>query len=610
MNAFSLQPGRILPLAMTLIGLMGGCRREAPAESETAVRADPQAAASAIGPESSALEPHLDDGWCGGHGVPESVCTRCNAALIPQFKEAGDWCSEHGLPESQCALCHPDVPAKWAALDPSRTAAEAEPAELPPVEPATGPTSAIIVEAGGRRRALGDSDPLCQIENSRIRFRDRAIAQQAGIESAPVGMRRMSAAIEVPAEVQFDARRVTRISPRVPGVVRAVRVQVGAEVDAGALLAVLDSPVIGETKSAYIERQQDLAVAAGDQERIETIAAGIAQMLAVVTSAATAAEIQTGLAGAAIGEARARLLRAHANLQLARATAEREARLFGEKIGAEKDLQAAQAGLAAAEAEFLALREEIAFTSQRERRAAERSVQVARAALEATDRRLRILGLSTEQIAAIGNEPADALSQCEVRSPVAGRIVECNVAHGESVDATESLFVVADTARLWLMASVYERDLPALRAGLPVQFTVDGMPGRQFDAVLTWISAQVDDQSRLVRVRAELANADGLLRANMFGQARIVLRANDEVLSVPVAAIQSDGCCQLAFVREADDVWAPRKVRLGAREGDFVEVVRGLAAGEVIATAGTFLMKTEILKGNIGAGCCAVETGR
>lgn len=47
--------------------------------------------------------------WCGEHGVPESMCTRCNAALIPAFKATGDWCDEHGLPESQCLACNPDL---------------------------------------------------------------------------------------------------------------------------------------------------------------------------------------------------------------------------------------------------------------------------------------------------------------------------------------------------------------------------------------------------------------------------------------------------------------------------------------------------------------------
>lgn len=53
--------------------------------------------------------PGSHEDWCGEHQVPESLCTRCNASLIPAFKATGDWCAEHGLPESQCLLCNPDL---------------------------------------------------------------------------------------------------------------------------------------------------------------------------------------------------------------------------------------------------------------------------------------------------------------------------------------------------------------------------------------------------------------------------------------------------------------------------------------------------------------------
>lgn len=56
--------------------------------------------------------------WCKEHVVPESICTRCNASLIPKFQEKGDWCKEHGLPESQCIECHPELKAKFEAMAP------------------------------------------------------------------------------------------------------------------------------------------------------------------------------------------------------------------------------------------------------------------------------------------------------------------------------------------------------------------------------------------------------------------------------------------------------------------------------------------------------------
>jgi cobalt-zinc-cadmium efflux system membrane fusion protein len=136
------------------------------------------------------------------------------------------------------------------------------------------------------------------------------------------------------------------------------------------------------------------------------------------------------------------------------------------------------------------------------------------------------------------------------------------------------------------------------------------MPGSGFEGKLTWISSQVDDRTRTVRVRADLPNPDGLLRAKMFGRARIVLHDNEEVVTVPAGAVQTDGCCQLVFVQESETVFQPRKIVLGADANGIVEVLEGLQENELVASTGSFLMKTEILKSNIGAGCCDVDPGR
>lgn len=560
--------------------------------------ADPEKPAESAS-RPGAAAPVAADKWCFDHGVPKAVCTRCDASLIQKFKDEHDWCKEHGLPESQCTLCNPEVREKWEAMRP-RAAAPG----------ALGRESIVKIERNGRLTTSGENDPLCLIETSTIRFLDASIAKQAGIEVTTVRPRRMSASIEVPAEVEFDATRVTRITPRVSGVAREVQANLGDSVQVGDVLAVLDSVVLGEAKSQYIERQQDFRVAEAEHARNQTIYEGTQRLLAAATSEAAPGEIQQRLEGIPVGEAKARLLRAHAAVQLARLDAARETQLYETKINAERDVQMARATLAAAEADFLAIREEIAFTRQKDQFAAERALRIARSALDAAERRLHILGLTNDEIAALGTASHEGLSRYELRSPVAGRVVERHVAPGEAVEDAHTLFVLADTASLWLMANVYERDLPALRENQPVLFTVDGLTGESFQGRLSWISSQVDDKSRLIPVRAELDNADGLLRARMFGRARIILRDNADVLSVPVESVQTDGCCQLVFVREADDLFTPRKLRLGASGGGYVEVLRGLREGEAIVTAGSFLMKTEILKGSIGAGCCEVETGR
>jgi cobalt-zinc-cadmium efflux system membrane fusion protein len=100
-----------------------------------------------------------------------------------------------------------------------------------------------------------------------------------------------------------------------------------------------------------------------------------------------------------------------------------------------------------------------------------------------------------------------------------------------------------------------------------------------------------------------------MLRANMFGQAQVAVRTNENAMLVSQEAVQWDGCCNVVFVRHTDTIYQPYQVTLGYEHDGYYVVERGLPAGESVVTQGSFLLKTEILKGSIGAGCCEVDPG-
>ena len=195
-------------------------------------------------------------------------------------------------------------------------------------------------------------------------------------------------------------------------------------------------------------------------------------------------------------------------------------------------------------------------------------------------------------------------------APFDGVVVERNAAPGEVVDVARALYAVADTTRMWVMLDVHERDLRHVDLGQPVVVTVTSLRGESFAGSLTWVSAHVDPRTRTLRARAEVENPDGRLRANMFGSARITVLQHDDVLVVPKGAVQWEGCCNVAFVRVSDVLFEPRKLHLGWESETVFEVLDGLDAGDVVVTTGSFLLKTELLKGSIGAGCCEVDPGR
>ncbi len=104
-------------LALSLLLVVGGCGKDdAPAPDQSASRAQPEAAKEE--PKTPLVPKREAADWCREHGVPESVCTRCNESLVEQFKESGDWCDGHGLPESQCTACNPELVEKFKAMAP------------------------------------------------------------------------------------------------------------------------------------------------------------------------------------------------------------------------------------------------------------------------------------------------------------------------------------------------------------------------------------------------------------------------------------------------------------------------------------------------------------
>ncbi len=233
-----------------------------------------------------------------------------------------------------------------------------------------------------------------------------------------------------------------------------------------------------------------------------------------------------------------------------------------------------------------------------ENKLAEADIEVSKAR-----QHLRVLGLSDTQIEGVVGAK-DISPLLSLTAPFDGEIVERLAVVGETVDSSRPLFAIADTGVMWAMLDVYERDIALVRVGQPVVVTVDGLRGETFAGRVMWISRQIDPRTRTLHARAELDNSAGVLRANMFGRAEITIHDREPLVVVPRSAVQWDGCCNIAFVRQTETLFEPRKLRLGIESGDLIEVREGLAEGETIVTQGSFLLKTEIMKGSIGAGCC------
>ncbi len=179
-----------------------------------------------------------------------------------------------------------------------------------------------------------------------------------------------------------------------------------------------------------------------------------------------------------------------------------------------------------------------------------------------------------------------------VLSPVGGTVVEKNVVAGTAMKRGDRLLRIADLARVWVEAQVYEDDLPFVREGLATTVTLTHMPGTQRQALVSYVYPYLTDGSRTGRIRVELDNRDGSLKPDMYAEMRLQVDLGVR-LRVPYDAVLYAGDTRIAFVDLGEGRLQPRQVKVGARDGDFVEIVDGLAEGERIVTSANFLIASE-----------------
>ncbi len=230
----------------------------------------------------------------------------------------------------------------------------------------------------------------------------------------------------------------------------------------------------------------------------------------------------------------------------------------------------------------------------------------AQAHLMEAEQKLRNLLWTDEDLARV-NESRDTRGLLKVTAPIDGTIVALGAVVGEAVEPTSRCFAIADTSRMWLWIDVYDSDISSVKTGQAVKFTspgtTDGEPP-SFAGTVTWVGSEIDPTTRTTRVRAELDQTDGRLRAHQFGTAEIQIGMEHEVVLVPRGAVQRRDRKDLVFIPQTDGLYRPLRVvtRASDRRG-FVEVAMGLKGGEQVVTTGAFLLKTETMKDALGAGC-------
>ena len=468
--------------------------------------------------------------------------------------EVDDWCKEHNVPGSQCIECRPELLPRDKDYGWCKEHGVAQcPLHHPDVAqlkqaPSIPPEAFEQAERALALRPRAENNSRCTLHERRIQFASAEAVEKTGVDIDVVRQRPIVEAVVANGEIRYDETRMAHLASRVAGTAWRVYQQVGDRVREGDVLALVDAAEVGKAKADLLQ--------AITHVRHETTAVNKLKPLVPDRT----------VSGRQFREAEAMLEDAQILLH-----------------GAEQALT--NLGFSVEVEDFDDL------------------------GISDIARRLQFLGLPDDLVDRI-SEKTNTSNLFPLRAPIEGIVVARSLVAGEVVERNSELFSVADVDHLWLVLDVREEDAALLSLGQRVLFQPTNGGGPAIEGSLSWISTSVDDSTRTVRVRAEVPNEAGRLRANSFGTGRIVLREEARAVVAPTEAVHSDGCCHVVFVRDKNylNAGSPkffhvRKVRPGVKTSDGTEIIVGLLPGEVIATKNSVVLEAQLLKSNLGAGC-------
>ena len=222
--------------------------------------------------------------------------------------------------------------------------------------------------------------------------------------------------------------------------------------------------------------------------------------------------------------------------------------------------------------------------------------QDAEAMRQAARQRLRFWDISESQIQKI-EKTGQPLRTLALFSPVNGYVVQKSAVQGMKVQPGEKLFDLVDTSTVWVVSDIYEHEVALVRTGQQAEITLDSLPGKVFTSTIEYVSPLLAGETRTAKIRFTLDNQAGDLKPQMFANVEIKINLGRKLV-VPEDAVINTGVRQLVYVDKGDGYFEPREVSVGAKVEGMAEILRGLQAGEKVASAATFLIDSEArLKG-------------
>ncbi len=423
----------------------------------------------------------------------------------------------------------------------------------------------VNVEAGEKKEEAGGHS---ENETGREVILDPEMLNSAGIEIEGATQRPAIAKLYVTGAVELNPEKTEMATPLVGGRIENVFFGVGDNVRQGAVLAIVSSPQLAQLHGKMHEAKTRYELAQRNQARVQK------------------------------AENRVSILQAKAKLDETDATLRRTKRLIELGAGAGKDLISAETNYKTAKADYdfqsnISLNKEI--------QEAKAEVETSRVDVSHIEDEMRSLGVPVDS-----NKPDDHskdTSLVAVRAPLSGVITERKFNAGAGVDAATPLFAISNLSTVYVIANVPEASVGKLSIGSIAEIksaSIGTINGR-----ISYIDPRLDETSRTARVRLEVPNGNGKLRAGMFTE--VGFQTGSEAgggseIVVNSEAIQREGEKAIVFVPKENEPGAfeVREVEIGGEIEGYTVIKSGLAIGDKVVTKGSFTLKTQMEKGEMG----------
>ena len=223
-------------------------------------------------------------------------------------------------------------------------------------------------------------------------------------------------------------------------------------------------------------------------------------------------------------------------------------------------------------------------------------VQINNGLLAASRRKLQLLGVSDEAVSQLA-QTGKANDHMTIYAQFGGTVLEKLVLPGAYIMPGDKLYNLSDLSNVWMYADIYEKDLANVQIGQSVTVTSSAYPGENFNGQVTFINPVLDDSSRTVKVRVAMGNPGGRLKPNLFVNAAISVPLGIKLV-VPESSLIDTGERKVVYVVQGVDTFVKRDVVIGKEADGYIQILSGLAPGDVVVTAATFLIDSQTQLGS------------